>query len=90
MAIIFKMEANGGFVCGDTETGLTAYAYPTSQNASDAKHNAANVATRMLSTRKLGDTDHSDYDKRNWGRLYPGIALAYSQCPVIQADKVES
>ena len=41
MAIIYKIEADGGFVCGDTNTGLTAYAYPTSPHASNAAKSPA-------------------------------------------------
>jgi hypothetical protein len=29
MAHAYKLDADGGFSCGNTKTGVTAYAYPT-------------------------------------------------------------
>jgi hypothetical protein len=48
MAILFKLDAKGGFTCGDTETGRTAYAYPHSPNARAAKYDPALVASEMM------------------------------------------
>ena len=76
MTIVYKLEADGGFVCGDTETRLTAYAYPTSQNATDAAKSDvwAGTVARVMMEREdagvhkfLGD----GYDDRNWTKLAP-------------------
>ena len=73
MAIVFKLDAQGGFTCGDTETKLTAYAYPTSQWADRSRKHPEPVAVEMLSDeawRKPADNMwRRDYDKRNWQRL---------------------
>ena len=42
------MDDRGGFTCGDTETGHTAYAYPSSDHAVAAKRDPARVAVEML------------------------------------------
>jgi hypothetical protein len=83
MAIIYKIEADGGFVCGDTNTGLTAYAYPTSPHASNAAKSPAQAqktADAMIKAespiRRSPNTDY--YDKWNWGKLYPQISKSYS------------
>lgn len=44
----YLMTKDGGFRCGDTQTGRTAYAYPTSIRASAARRNPAQTATEML------------------------------------------
>jgi hypothetical protein len=46
--ILFKLDAQGGFTCGDTETGRTAYAYPTSSHAQAAKKQPELVAAKMM------------------------------------------
>lgn len=48
MAIVFKHTPDGGFLCGDTETGLTAYAFATSPNEVASRKNPARVAAKML------------------------------------------
>ena len=48
MTILFKLDAQGGFTCGDTETGRTCYAYPTSPNANGAKKHPERVAKMMM------------------------------------------
>ena len=81
MAIVFKLEADGGFVAGDEKTGMTAYAYPTSPHATEAKRAPAKVAAEMLHAEWAHMRDYpsvQDYDKRNWGRLYPQLSKAYS------------
>lgn len=54
MSIVFKLLDDGGFVVGDTDTGRTAYAYPTSPFATKAKKSPVNVAKAMM---------------RNWTKL---------------------
>jgi hypothetical protein len=48
MTILFKLDSAGGFTVGDTATGRTAYAYPTSANASQARQLPYSVATEMM------------------------------------------
>ncbi len=48
MAILHKLMADGGFLCGDTETGMTAYAYPTSTYAVAARKKPEGVAAEMI------------------------------------------
>jgi hypothetical protein len=48
MTIVYKLDAEGGFICGDTETGRTAYAYPSSAQARLAKADPAPVARGMM------------------------------------------
>jgi hypothetical protein len=49
MTILFKFDRDGGFICGDTETGRTAYAYPTSSWAIFAHRSRPSfVASRMM------------------------------------------
>lgn len=42
------MRPDGAFVAGDTRTGVTSYAYPTSPHAREARHRPAIVAARMV------------------------------------------
>lgn len=46
--IVYMRETDGGFLCGDTSTGRTAYAYPMSTNANRARVNAMRVAGEMM------------------------------------------
>ncbi|MCW2242223.1 hypothetical protein [Azospirillum canadense] len=48
MTILYMHTPEGGFLAGDTETGLTSYAYPTSSDATKAKRNPAKVAAEMM------------------------------------------
>ncbi len=43
MAIVYKLDQDGGFTCGDTETRMTAYAFPTSPYATAAKKRAKKI-----------------------------------------------
>jgi hypothetical protein len=63
MSILYKLDAQGGFTCGDTETGRTAYAYPTSISADDAKHDPLRVARRMMK--------HENESKPGWRDAKP-------------------
>ena len=49
MTILFKFDSDGGFLCGDTATGRTAYASPTSSWAIFAHRSRPSfVAERMM------------------------------------------
>lgn len=71
MSIVFKLLDDGGFVVGDTDTGRTAYAYPTSPFATKAKKSPVNVAKAMM--RNVARDGRSStviaYDTRNWTKL---------------------
>ena len=72
MTIRFKLETNGAFIAGDTETGRTAYAYPSSTYAMQAKRHPKTVAAEMMadenSTGRWRDA-FDDYDLRHWTRI---------------------
>jgi hypothetical protein len=72
--IKFALLKGGGFVAGDTDTGLTAYAYPKSDYATEAKKYPQAIARKMLSgERRFARPpwlDVKDYDKRNWERQH--------------------
>lgn len=74
MAIKFRFAQGGAFVAGDTETGLTSYAYPSSTYAEQAARSdkwAAKIAAKMV--RKLkGNPYRDEYDLRNWWRINTG------------------
>lgn len=46
--IVWKLKADGAFVAADTATGFTAYAYPTSASATQAKRAPYKVAVDMM------------------------------------------
>lgn len=70
MAIVYLLDADGGFTAGDTETRITVYAYPTSLYATVAKRKAAAVAEQMIGAEHRFGFDHEmQYDARNWKRL---------------------
>ncbi|UKJ74527.1 hypothetical protein [Azospirillum brasilense] len=50
MAILFMHTPEGGFLAGDTETGLTSYAYPTSTHATRARNHPGKVAAEMMTS----------------------------------------
>lgn len=70
--ILFGFTEDGGFVAGDSRTGRTTYAYPTSTYAVHAKHDPIKVAKTMITF-----TNHEPYvpatcdpyDHRNWTTL---------------------
>ena len=75
--IKFKLLDDGGFVCGDTVTGFTAYAYPTSVAATKAKRHPDTVAQSMMTVENAHPADlgiQIDYDVRNWERLFDCFA----------------
>lgn len=47
MTIAYRLLPDGGFVCGDTQTGLTSYAYQTSTHAERARRHPKLVAREM-------------------------------------------
>lgn len=78
--IEYIIDSDGGFTCGDTVTGFTVYAYPTSTTALQARRDAAGTARRVLSNSEAFHARHAserhivDYDARNWARLgYAGL-----------------
>lgn len=76
MTIRFKLLDDGAFVCGDTATGITSYAYPTSFHAKDAKRFPDRVAASMManeSGRADKGKDNSafiKFDLANWELLF--------------------
>ncbi len=74
MTIKHSIDTDGGFTAGDTETGITAYSYPTSHYSTNAKRHAAATAETMLrieaTSRKWTPLSIAQsYDARNWARL---------------------
>jgi hypothetical protein len=68
--IVHKLLPDGGFVCGDTETRITSYAYPTSTHATSAKRNPTKVAAEMMANQvRYGLPHEVAYDELMWGRL---------------------
>ena len=74
MIILYKVCEDGAFVAGDTESGLTSYAHPTSTHADDARRNARKpaylerLARDMLKAERHAAT-RAEYDARNTERL---------------------
>ena len=74
--IVYRIVPDGGFVCGDTTTLVTVYAYPTSVCAEGAKNNPQMTAdimleieTRWRQNQKWDQNRGDEYDKLNWDRL---------------------
>lgn len=68
--IVYRILPDGGFVCGDTSTLVTVYAYPTSECAEGAKKNPQMTADIMLEIEaRWGKAQRDEYDKLNWDRL---------------------
>ena len=68
--IVYRILPDGGFVCGDTTTLVTVYAYPTSECAEGAKKNPQMTADIMLEIEaRWRKTPRDEYDKLNWDRL---------------------
>ena len=72
MSIEFGFTSSGAFVCGDTETRRTSFAYPTSEHATKAARSPGKVAAEMIAAAN-SDTAHATdpygYDARNWRTL---------------------
>ena len=72
MTIVFGFDDVGGFIAGDTVTGRTSYAYPSSHHAVTAKRSAVRTAVQMMRQENENTCrcQHADqYDARNWARL---------------------
>lgn len=67
MAILSKMDRDGGFTVGDTNTGMTGYAYPTSTHAVAARRKPERVRDEMA--RRMSSAPWPEYHQRNWTRL---------------------
>jgi hypothetical protein len=70
--IVYKMLADGAFVAGDTETGRTCYAYPTSSHATLARKMPERIAADMVASANRDNSpkhirDH--YDARNFASI---------------------
>lgn len=74
MTLYFAHEPFGGFIAGDTETGLTCYAYWSSVNSGAALRDPEGTARNMLanesaSLRRSCPEVTGPYDGRNWAKL---------------------
>jgi hypothetical protein len=79
MSLVWNLADDGAFICGDLDSRVTSYSYPTSQNASDAARAARKsggsvqiIAFRILNAEKrvrYGAEHEAEYDARNWRRL---------------------
>ena len=73
--IVYNLLPDGGFVCGDTQTRATSYAYPTSDHAVAARKNPAKVAIDMVKQANEWLAGHdvcsltANYNLRNWTEL---------------------
>lgn len=67
--IVHTFDKDGGFIAGDTDTGLTCYAYPSSTHATQAKRASAKVAAKMMKNERSTVHDRSEYDGRHWAKL---------------------
>lgn len=72
--IVYHIDELGGFTCGDMATGHTAYAYPSSKNATDAKRDPNQVAVVMMRQANylnplLSGDIVSHANQRNWTTL---------------------
>ena len=74
MTIEFKAMRDGAFVTGDTGTGLTSYAYPTSQAATAGRKHPEKTAKAMMLLEAVSTlSDRAEYDDRNWRRINTGM-----------------
>lgn len=70
--VVFGWDDNDGFVAGEVNSGITAYAYPTSERAERAMNDPECVAAEMLNEESRyiplpGIRD--EYDHANWNLL---------------------
>ena len=70
--VVFGWDSNNGFVAGEVNSGITAYAYPTSEHAKRAMNDPECVAAEMLNEESQviplpGIRD--EYDHANWELL---------------------
>jgi hypothetical protein len=73
MTIMYKILPDGSFVAGDSESGLTSYAYPSSEYATKARRNPTEVASAMIKSEGVLSRTYSEYakeyDRKNWETL---------------------
>ena len=73
--IVWNLESDGSFVCGDTETRCTSYAYPRSAYANRAiAGRAQDVADEMIEAQnRFRENEEramwATQDNRNWAKL---------------------
>ena len=72
--IVHRLLPDGGFVAGDTDTGETSYAYPTSESATRAKRHAELIAAEMVKRANAAASwiplhIAQPYNARNWATL---------------------
>lgn len=72
--IVFRLEPDGGFVAGDTETRRTSYAYPSSPNATLARKLPERIAGEMIASANrfaasCPNAQIEEYDARMWASL---------------------
>jgi len=76
--VVWLMDDDGGFTAGDTATGRTGYAYPTSTHATLACRNPGATARKMMraAAASIG-TPHivAECDARNWRRINSARAV---------------
>ena len=72
MTIRYHIGQDGSFTAGDVDSGVTAYAYPSSEHAAEAKRNPLEVAEEMIQGEmSWSRMSHlaAAYDRRNWERM---------------------
>jgi hypothetical protein len=57
---VFYLERSGGFLAGDTTTGVVCFAPPGSPSAGQARFSPARIARRMVETMELPSYDMSN------------------------------
>ena len=71
--IFWHLDDQGGFTAGDTETGLTAYAYPTSPSATSARRDPRRIAAMLVANEdplwRTIAPGVARYDAENWARM---------------------
>lgn len=67
--IVFTFSRDGGFIAGDTDTELTAYAFRTSWFACRAVQKPAAAAVAMLANESPSLPRPPGFDARNWAEL---------------------
>ena len=70
--IIWRSCPDGGFVVGDTVSGLTSYAAPTSVLAKLAASQPRAFGELMLRDEENNNHNRADFDETNWRLLEKG------------------
>ena len=75
----WKLTDDGALVCGDLDSRVTSYAYPTSPNAETAKRLARRGIPAMqrfvvqilakAAKLRVGSESEAEYDARNWRKI---------------------